>query len=126
MQRHRLVIHVDCPACGAAAETGEAGFWPETGEMHCRRCLFTLLAPGVVGHRGTDVPPLELGRDAGRPEASAAPIVRYRPWNARRWVLRLVPADDRAETVPGEPQRSIDASPRRDVTRTTGPRGGAR
>ena len=94
MERRGPGLPVDCPACGAPAESGLVTHWPAGGELHCRRCLLTLVAPGVIGHRVHDVPPepVRMGLAWDAPD-DAAPVSSRRPAE-RRWVLRLVPAGE--------------------------------
>ena len=94
MRERGSPTHVDCPACGVAAETGQASYWADTRELHCRLCLCTIVAPGVVAHRGHDVPPERIRALAGWDDPTTDAASSYRPASQRRWVLRLVPRED--------------------------------
>ena len=96
MRERGSAIHVDCPACGVAAETGQASYWPASGEMTCRTCLFTIAAPGVIGCRGHDVPPEPIRALADWDDLVTDATESCRPASQRRWVLRLVPREEEA------------------------------
>ena len=93
MRERGVSTDVDCPACGVTAEMGRVSYWADTGELHCRSCLFTIAA-GVVGYRGHDVPPERVRALTVRDERATEEASSYRPTSQRRWVLRLVPRED--------------------------------
>lgn len=93
MHERGTAIHVDCPACGVAAETGQASYQPDTDGLHCRSCLFTIVAPGVVSGRGHQMRPEWVQARAGRDGSATDLAAPYRPVSHRRWVLRLVPRE---------------------------------
>ncbi len=129
MRERGVVTYVDCPACGPAAETGEVRYWAGTEELHCRLCLFTIIAPGVVGHRGRAVNAESFRALTGWDGLPIDPGSSYRPPSERRLVLRLVPHQD-AGLAP-EPSRAALAALAADptvssITIRVNRRGGAR
>ena len=114
MERQGPIVHVDCPACGAAAETMQAVLRLGSGEVTCRLCAFELAAPGVVIDRGHDVHRDDIGDGAWWWAPDPVPYARYRAPSERRWALRLVqvgtPDDEPGPPLIALPSLAVDPS----------------
>ena len=81
---------VDCPACGAAAETNDARITGSDGlDLTCL-CGLRIVAGAIVA-RGTERTPEDIGDLTWWPPPPPEVTPAYRAPGERRYVLRLVP-----------------------------------
>jgi hypothetical protein len=96
---------VDCPACGAAAETNDAVATADGLDFACLCGLW--IVAGAVVERGTGRAPEDIDDDSWWPLPVSLRTPTYRAPGERRHVLRLVPvypsADDAGVETPAAP-----------------------
>jgi hypothetical protein len=103
---------VDCPACGAAAETGDARITNGPDDRLDLACLCGLeIVAGAIVERGYDRDPRDI-TPTWWPMPEALMVPNYRRPGELRYLLRLVPvrpaaSDPISEAKAAPPERGL-------------------